>query len=157
MNASTRWTPPPSALSANFGQMLGDTVQRHGIADLSADDLPQFLQTSGLQAILLVDDPERSAENWDMAVIFPQLLKALPEAAMPALLRPVEARQVVPRYGVQRLPAVLFLRDGGYLGVIEGLRDWAGFVAEAGEILARAPGRAPSVGIAISSANSSCH
>ena len=157
MNAPTRWTPPPSALSANFGQMLGDTARRHGIADLSAADLPQSLETSGLQVVLLVDDPERSAENWDMAVIFPQLLKALPEAAVPALLRPAEARQVVPHYGVQRLPAVLFLRDGAYLGVIEGLRDWAGFVAEAGAILARAPGRAPSVGIAVTSASPTCH
>jgi hydrogenase-1 operon protein HyaE len=55
------------------------------------------------------------------------------------------------------MPALLFLRDGAYVGVIEGLRDWSEFVAEVRQMLAAPVSRPPSIGIAVTAAQSGCH
>ena len=42
------------------------------------------------------------------------------------------------------------LRDGAYVGAIDGLRNWSDYVDEIAALLAAAPTRPPSIGIAVS-------
>ncbi len=66
-----------------------------------------------------------------------------------ALLPPAVARGVAPRYGFARWPAFVMLRDGHYVGAVDGIRDWDVYVAELDRLLAAAPTRPPTVGIRV--------
>ncbi len=69
-------------------------------------------------------------------MILPELVGALATPMRIGVLPPALADAKAARYGVRRWPALVFLRDGGWLGNIEGLRDWADYVALARELIA---------------------
>lgn len=149
MSDSIVWTPPRSAMSQNFSGLVDRLVARHGVADLDEAGFQVFAEASGVCVVLLTEEPDKAAESWDLAVIFPDLLAASGSSPRAAVLRPGSAVAVQKRYGIGRLPALLFLRDGGYVGVIEGLRDWGDFVAEWADMLQKPVSRAPTIGIPV--------
>lgn len=142
MNATIAWKPPRSAMSNNFGGLLDKLVAKHGIADLDHSGFQDFMNEPGVGVALLTAEPDTAAESWDMAVIFPELLAAI-GVGRAAVLRPESAGIVRTRFGLGRLPALLFLREGGYVGAIEGLRDWSAFIAECAAMLQKPVSRAP--------------
>jgi len=97
--------------------------------------------------LVFVDDPDRNKETLDLAVIVPELHAARADRFRVALLPPAAARALAPRYGFARWPAFVMLRDGQYLGAVDGLRDWNVYVTELDRLLAAAPTRPPTVGI----------
>lgn len=152
------WAPPRSAMSCNFNGLLDRLVQKHQLADLDEAGFDLFLNAPGDGVVLLLEEPDKVAESWDMAVIFPDLLAASGGAPRAAVVRPEHARVLQARYGVKRMPALLFLRDSAYVGVIEGLRDWNELVGECQAMLRAPVSRPPGIGIAVTSAASSgCH
>lgn len=153
MNSSIAWKPPRSAMSNNFSGLLDRLVAKHGISDLDQAGFQAFMDAPGAGVVLLTEEPDTAAESWDMAVIFPELLAAIGGSPRAAVMRPEQARILLARFGMGRLPALLFLRDGGYVGAIEGLRDWSEFVAECAAMLQKPVSRPPSIGIAVSSSD----
>jgi hydrogenase-1 operon protein HyaE len=158
MNAAPVWAPPRSAMSNNFSGLVDKLVAKHGIADLDAAGFQAFMDGAGDGLVLLTEEPDTAAESWDMVVILPELLAALGGTRRTAVMRPQHARALLTRFGLGRLPALLFLRDGGYVGALEGLRDWSELVSESLEMQLKPVSRAPSIGIAVSAVSSSgCH
>ena len=158
MTAALAWKPPRSAMSNNFSGLLDKLAIKHGISDLGHAGFQAFMDEPGNGVVLLTEEPDTAAESWDMAVIFPELLAASGVNLRAALLRPESARVVQMRFGLGRLPAVLFLRDGGYVGAIEGIRDWSELVSECASMLQKSVSRAPTLGIPVSVVSpSSCH
>lgn len=158
MSASVVWAPPRSAMSHNFNGLLDQLVARHGVADLDAAGFQAFMEAPGNGVVLLTEEPDKVAESWDLAVIFPDLLAATSAKLRAGVLRPQPAGIAAGRFGVKRMPALLFLRDGAYVGVIEGLRDWNEFVAACMAMLQQPVSRVPAIGIAVTAATpSSCH
>ena len=158
MTTALAWKPPRSAISNNFSGLLDKLVAKHGIPELDQAGFQAFMDTPGNGVALLTEEPDTAPENWDMAVVFPELLAVIGANMRAAVLRPESARALQTRFGLGRLPALLFVRDGGYVGAIEGLRDWSEFVAECAGMLQKQVSRAPSVGIAVSAvSSSSCH
>jgi len=157
MNASIAWKPPRSAMSNNFGALLDKLVTKHAITELNQTGFQSFMEGPGNAVALLTDEPDTAPESWDLAVIFPELLAATGVSLRAAVLRPDSSKLVQTRFGLSRLPALLFLRDGGYVGAIEGIRDWPEFVGECKSMLEKPASRAP-LGIAVSVVSpSSCH
>jgi hydrogenase-1 operon protein HyaE len=156
MNEAIAWKPPRSAMSNNFGGLLDKLAEKYGVSELNQASFQVFMDESCDGVVLLAEEPDVAAESWDMAVIFPELLAAI-GIRRGALLRPESARFFQARFGIGRLPALLFLRDGGFIGVIEGLRDWSEFVAECAAMLKKPISRAPTTGILVTAASSSCH
>ncbi|MCU0940396.1 MAG: hydrogenase, partial [Burkholderiaceae bacterium] len=71
------------------------------------------------------------------------------------------ARVIAKRYGFRRWPALVVLADGQYVGAIDGLREWQEYLDELGTLLVAPPGRAPTIGIAVTAAGADdghhCH
>ena len=150
MDAALAWKQPRSAMSDNFSGLLDRLVAKHGLSDLDQIGFQRFMDAPGAAVVLLTDEPDTAAENWDTAVIFPELLAAMGNNGRAALMRPEHARSLLTRFGLGRLPALLFLKNGGYVGAIEGLRDWSEYVNECAAMLRKPLSRAPSIGIAVS-------
>ena len=68
-------------------------------------------------------------------MIVPELARAFAGRFRIGVLPPAAARAVAPRYGFRRWPALVLLRDGGYVGAIDGLRDWDDYLAETRRLL----------------------
>lgn len=158
MTATANWTPPRSAMSHNFSGLLDKLVASHDVADLDEAGFQSFIDGPGNGVVLFTEEPDRVAESWDLAVIFPDLLKAAGNCPRAGVLRPAHSGALLARFGIKRLPAMLFLRDGAYVGAIEGLLDWSEFVARTVAMLQAPVSRPPTVGISIAvEAASGCH
>lgn len=149
MSTSAVWTPPHSAMSRNFNGLLDKLIQKHQLIYLDDAGFEAFLNDSGDGVVLLTEEPDKVPESWDLAVIFPSLLATTAIQPRAAVSRPEHARSLLIRFGVQRMPALLFLSDGAYVGVIEGLRDWNELVGEYQAMLLKPVSRARTIGIAV--------
>jgi hydrogenase-1 operon protein HyaE len=83
---------------------------------------------AGNTLILFADDPAKVPETWDLTIILPEALLRMEGEVRVGLLPPAVARSLATRYGIRIWPALLALRDGDYLGTIEGLKDWSSYV-----------------------------
>jgi hydrogenase-1 operon protein HyaE len=136
-------------MSLNFSGLLDRLTQKHQLIDLDEAGFEAFLNGLGNSVVLLTEEPDKVPESWDLAVNFPSLLTRTATQPRAAISRPEHARSLLIRFGVQRMPALLFLRDGEYVGVIEGLRDWNELVGEYQAMLLKPVSRARSIGIAV--------
>lgn len=129
-----------------------------GGTDVGPDQIEAFEARPGDAVLFFGGDPVRFPECLDVAVVLPELrtqfggtlhVGIVPRAVEDALAR---------RYAVQRWPSLVFLRDGGYLGTVSGMKDWDDYVREVQAVLAATPGRRPLPTIAIHSADgAACH
>ncbi|MGZ5250088.1 MAG: hydrogenase [Caldimonas sp.] len=141
--------------------LLERLVAETGAAVLDAAGFDAWAGPPGEAMAVVVEDPERLKETLDLAVIVPELHASRRRRFRVGLLPPVAARALAPRYGFAHWPAIVMLRDGAYLGAIDGVRDWDVYLAELDRLLAAAPSRPPGVGIPVraagDAASSSCH
>jgi hydrogenase-1 operon protein HyaE len=152
--ATAATTPPRHPL---LTRLMNET----GAAVLDAESFDAWARQSGAAMVVFAEDPERQKETLDLAVIVPELHASRARAFRVALLAPDAARALAPRYGFARWPAFVMLRDGRYLGAVDGIRDWDVYVGELDRLLAAEPTRPPTVGIAVTVAgqppSASCH
>lgn len=123
-----------------------------GFADVSAEDFESFGAQPGPAVLFFSEDPARYRETLDLAVILPEIARAFPGRFRVGVLLPETARAMAVRFGVRRWPALVVLRDGDYVGAIEGLRNWDEYRAEVAHLLAAPATRPPSIGIAVTAA-----
>lgn len=129
-------------------------VDLHGAARLDESSFEAFAGIPGEVALFFTEDPARFREVTDLAVILPEIRKTAPRAFRIGVLPPPLANAKAATYGVRRWPALVFLRDGLWLGNIEGLRDWADYVPLAKALLEGETRALPPKVIAVSSASS---
>ena len=141
--------------------LLQRLLQQTGAAFLDDDSVDAWLALPGTAMLVFCDEPERQKETLDMAVIVPELCVARPRAFRVGLLPAALARRIAPRFGFARWPAFVILRDGHYVGAVDGIRDWDEYVVELDRLLVAPPTRPPTVGIPVTmagqAASLSCH
>lgn len=126
-------------------------IDEFGFERHDKDTFEEFLKKNGLSMVVFVEDPNRMKETMDALVIAPELAKSCGLIEHKAIVGPPNARKLAVTYGFKRWPAIVFFRDGKYLGAVDGLRLWADLVREADEIMRSKPHYPPSVGIPVRS------
>lgn len=144
-------TPALHALVARLVEQLNYPL-------VDADNLDAFLAQPGDSVLFCAGDALQHPEVPDVAVVLPELLASLPTGRLrPAVVsRGLEAAMQA-RYGFNRWPCLVFLRDGEYVGIIPGMQDWSVYQQRIEELMAATPSRPPSIGIAVSTNASHCH
>ncbi|HBR98806.1 MAG TPA: hydrogenase-1 expression HyaE [Gammaproteobacteria bacterium] len=94
-------------------------------------------------------DPKRYPEATDVAVVLPELAAAFEGQFTPAVVSRDVERQWQTEYGFNQWPALVFLRNGQYLGAICKIRDWADYKDDIPAILAHHGKRSPGIGIPV--------
>ncbi|HWK85866.1 MAG TPA: hydrogenase [Caldimonas sp.] len=145
MNASLVARADPGTLHPLLVRLVRDT----GAAILDVDSFDAWAGQPGAAMVVFAEDPERYKETLDLAVIVPELQACRAGRFRVALLPPAASRALASRYGFARWPAFVMLRDGRYLGAVDGIRDWDEYIAELDRLLAAAPSRPPTVGIPV--------
>lgn len=144
---SLQLAPGPTSLD-RLGAAIIRLQQKHGFQRVAAD--PAF--PAGLVALLLTEDPQRNLEVLDACVILPEALKPLGESIARWVAGPDAAPGLMQKFGVARAPAVVFLRDGQYLGGLNGIRDWREYQDEVARLLA-GPAQPRPIGIPVRAAS----
>ena len=129
--------------------LVEQLFSRHGCTEVRADTIDAILAQPGHVLLVFTEDPMRFKETLDLVVIVPQLQRAFPGRFTVGVLLPEAARKVQVRYGFNRWPALVMLRDGQYVGAIDGLRNWDEYLQQMQALLGAAPTRPPSVGIPV--------
>lgn len=146
--------------TATLEQGLQRLVERDGFRQVGTDTLADFAGAAGTGVLLLTDDPQRCPEAWDMLVVLPEVLKAAP-GLRAGVAAPDASRAIAASFGIQRYPALLFLRGGesghDYVGAIEGMRDWQPLVEAVAAMRSAPAGRRPGVIIPVRGATPTCH
>lgn len=147
---------PLSPTADDMLAMMERLAARHGLTCLDAASFEPFAAAAGDRVILFAEDPVRVPESWDALVLLPELVVSAAGRLSAGMLDIELARQLAPRYGIRSFPALLFLRGGGYVGAIEGLRDWGVYLRECAAMLDNPAGHAPMAVRAID-AGAACH
>lgn len=132
----------------------------HGYPLLDTGTLAAALIDHAPAATVLfcTEDPHRFDETLDVAVVLPELARAFDGRLRPAVIARGIEKAVQSRYGFRTWPALVFVRPEGWLGTIEGVRNWDDFLRETAAILASAPRRAPGIGIPVAgTTDAACH
>jgi hydrogenase-1 operon protein HyaE len=157
MNASLAAPADPGALHPLLLRLVRET----GAAVLDVDTFDVWAGQPGAAMVVFAEDPERYKETLDLAVIVPELQASRVGRFRVALLPPAASRALASRYGFARWPAFVMLRDGRYVGAVDGIRDWDEYIAQLDRLLAAAPSRPPTIGIPVTvagqAASPSCH
>ena len=132
--------------------LIAQLFARHGFSEVNAATFDAFIGQPGHCLAVFIEDPLRVRETLDLAVIVPELARAFAGRFVVGILLPAAARALYARYAFRRWPALVVLRDGEYVGAIDGLRSWDEYVAEMTELLAAPPKRPPTIGIAVKTA-----
>ncbi len=139
---ATAAPPAPHPLLARMMTVLG-------VPALDAADFDAWVAQPGHALLVFSEDPVLYRETLDLAVIVPEIARAFPGRFRVGLLLQAPARALAPRYGFRRWPALVMLRDGRYVGAIDGLRDWQEYLDEVARLLEAEPTRPPTVGVAV--------
>ena len=153
--------PAAPPVEPKLHPLLDRMVAETDAAVLDAKNFDAWANESGTAMVVFAEDPARFKETLDLAVIVPELHAMSARRFRVALLPPAASRAVATRYGFARWPAFVMLRDGHYVGAVDGIRDWEVYVGELDRLLAAPASRPPTVGIPViagaRAAPPSCH
>ena len=135
--------------SASFSGPLSRLVSVRDVAEVGLAEYEDFVGGSGNSLLFFAGDPERYPESLDVAAVLPELMKAFPNQFRVGLVRAEAAVALQVKFGFGVWPALVFLRDGAYLGVLTGMRDWDDYLREIPALLAAPPSRPPTLGVAV--------
>jgi hydrogenase-1 operon protein HyaE len=153
-------TPEATAAgTATLHPLVERLFTAHRYTNVDAAGVDAFVAAPGHTLLFFSEDPNLYRETLDLCVILPEIAGAFGGRFRTGVLLPAAARTVAPRYGFQRWPALVMLRDGGYVGAIDGLRNWDDYLAETARLLEAPVARPPSIGIAVRAAGDAptCH
>jgi hydrogenase-1 operon protein HyaE len=135
-------------------------IDTSGASAVDPAALDEWMARPGDHVLLFGGDPVRFPEALDVAVVLPELRAAFDSRFDIGVVPREHEDALARRFGVQRWPSLVFLRAGGYLATVSGMRDWTDYLADITRALEQPVGRAPSVGIPVVGAGapaSACH
>jgi hydrogenase-1 operon protein HyaE len=129
-------------------------VEQCGACWVDADNADSFVSGAGDRVLFFSGDPVRFPECLDVAVVLPELQRAVGGRFQIGAVVPADGETLSRRWGEQRWPSLVFLRDGRYVRTVAGMHDWTDYVARVVDALQAPTTRAPGVGIPVVSAPS---
>lgn len=146
----------PAARTAAAAEPHAPQVQRlashAGASWVDAASVQAWAAAGGHRVLLLAGDAVRFPEGQDVAAVLPELQRCAGTPFALGIVPAAEEDAVARRYGVQRWPSLVALRDGAYLGTLSGMHDWQPFLAQLQALLALPASRVPGIGIPLVSA-----
>lgn len=148
----------PKVVTSALVARLVDQFDASWVDETSID---AWAAEGGDRVVLFAGDPVQFPEGLDVAVVLPELQRSLPGRFKVAVVPREAENALARRFGSQRWPTLLFLRDGQYVTTLSGMHDWEVFVERVTQALAMPVSRAPTIGIPVVSAtagsSTSCH
>ncbi len=119
--------------------MTHPLVQRlfddYGFPEVTLASHAAFIDQPGVAVLFFAGDPKRFRDTTDVAVVLPELVKAFQGVLRAGVVAPEAEQSLQRHYGFAVWPALVFLRDGGYLGAITGIQNWAEYLHDISQLV----------------------
>ncbi|MBI5257194.1 MAG: hydrogenase [Burkholderiales bacterium] len=133
-------------------------IQQHQATRITPATLDAWLAEPGDRVLFFSGDPVRFPEALDVAVVLPELQRCAGRRFAIGVVEREDEDAIARRFACQRWPALVFLRDGGYVATISGMLDWTDYLERVQQALALPAGRVPGIGIPLVATTApSCH
>jgi hydrogenase-1 operon protein HyaE len=126
-----------------FSPLLTSVIERAHLVVVDTPELDRLSRKEVFSMIYFPGDAERLVESDDVSVILPELAEVFKGAVRTFVVSRDSERLLQHRYHFNRFPCLVFLRNGAYLGIIQGVRNWTDYLNEIPEILLREPSDPP--------------
>lgn len=110
--------------------LIQQLFDRYGYPEVSLDTHAQFIKRPGVNVLFFAGDPKRYRDTTDVAVVLPELDKAFAGKLHPGVVASAAERDLQLVYGFNAWPALVFMRDGYYLGAITGIQNWSDYLQQ---------------------------
>lgn len=147
---------PPVADPQAEPLLVQRLVSQHGATWVTPATLAAFAEAPGDRVLFFSGDPVRFPEGLDVAVVLPELQRAFPGRFEVGVVRREGEDEVARRYGAQRWPSLVFLREGRYVATVAGMLDWTDYLARVAEAL-DTPASRPPIPLMGAASGPSCH
>lgn len=98
-----------------------------------------FIQQPGVTVLFFPGDPNRFRDTTDVAVVLPELVKAYNGTLVPGVIAADAGVALQQHYGFTAWPALVFVREGGYLGTLTGIQNWGDYLREINNLITMKP------------------
>jgi hydrogenase-1 operon protein HyaE len=127
----------------------------HPLIDRLLDDLEypeislanhdEFVAQQGMNVVFFPGDPQTVRDATDVAVVLPELVKAFEGRLRPGVVTDTfgDGMQLKRQYGFAEYPALVFIRDGGYVGALTRVQDWTDYLSKISDLFTAPTKRPP--------------
>ncbi len=126
-----------------FSQAIKNMQEREGYPSLAGPELDAFIESNHDVVLVFAEGMKPIPEADDLAVILPELMNAFAGKFAVAVVPFPAHREMKLRYHFLKIPTLVFLRGGEYVGAITGIRDWSDYLEDVQMILAAEPSEPP--------------
>lgn len=138
--------------------LINEMVEKYTYPVLDESNFEEFVESHHEVVLFFAENPKKFPESDDVAMILPELVKAFDDRLQAALISTKAERRLQSRYGFSTWPALVFLRDGEYLGAITQVQNWDDYLREIQQLLDSEPTRTSNFKIpVVSESSQSCH
>ena len=134
--------------------LIDRLTKEFGYIEVSLDNHDEFVGTPGLNVLFFPGDPRTVKDATDVAVVLPELMGVFAGRLNAGVVTDTfgDGKSLKHKYGFSHYPALVFVREGGYVGTISRIRNWQEYLTRINDLLVAEPRRPPSIGIEVASA-----
>lgn len=147
--------PPKAAIGTS--PLIERLVTDHGATWVDETNIAAWSAEGGDRVVLFAGDPVQFPQGMDVAVVLPELQRSMPGRFKIGVVQREKEVALALRYGSQRWPTLMFMRDGKYVTTLSGMHDWEDFLREMSLALAKPVSRAPISVMGPAGSDASCH
>lgn len=116
-----------------------------GYPEINLANHDEFVTSAGMQVIFFPGDSKTVRDATDVAVILPELIQAFAGQLTAGVVTDTfgDGMQLKRQYGFLEYPALVFVRDGDYVGTIVHVQDWADYLNQISDLFVAPAKRAP--------------
>ncbi|MEE4162208.1 MAG: hypothetical protein V2I25_06830 [Woeseiaceae bacterium] len=126
-----------------YAPLVQTMIETHGYPVVTLDTLDEFTAANPTVVLFFTELMKPVPETSDVAVILPELERAFEGRFAVGVVAWEAQRDLQRKFRFNKYPALVFLRDGEYLGAIPGVLDWADYLADVERILSAEPSEPP--------------
>lgn len=134
--------------------LIDRLIDELGYERVTLDNHDAFVGQAGMNVLFIPGDPSTVRDATDVAVVLPELMGAFHGALNAGVVTDTfgDGVKLKRLYGFTHFPALVFVREGAYVGTISRIRDWQEYLTRINELLVAEPRRRPGVPIEVVSA-----
>ena len=131
--------------------LIDRLIQELGYDEITLDSHDSFARRPGLNVLFFPGNPETVKDATDVAVVLPELINAFGEQLNPGVVVDTygAGKELKQKYGFPQYPALVFVRDGEYVGAITRIQDWSDYLTKINTFLLAPTRRAPGFSIPV--------
>lgn len=131
--------------------LIDRLLEEFGYAEVSLDNHDAFVAQAGMNVLFFPGDPNSVKDSTDVAVVLPELVAAFGDILTPGVVTDVRGAgaELQKKYGFGAYPALVFVREGDYVGAITRIQNWTDYLDEISDLLVAPPKRAPGFSIPV--------